>query len=76
MAYLFIWIDGLAVLLVGAGFVMTFRQDLARRILQRPPLADSSEEDSLTYGLRLAGTMLMAFGAAIAILFTAFHFES
>jgi hypothetical protein len=76
VAYLFIWIDGLAVLLVGAGFVMTFRQDLARRILQRPPLADSSEEDSLTYGLRLAGTMLMAFGAAIAILFTAFHFES
>ena len=46
------------------------------QILQRPPLADSSEEDSLTYGLRLAGTMLMAFGAAIAILFTAFHFES
>ena len=75
MAYMFLWVDGFAVLLIGVGFVMTFRQDMVRRILQQRPLTDASDEDSLTYGLRLAGTMLMAFGAAIAIFFTAFHLE-
>jgi hypothetical protein len=72
---LFVWIDGLALLLIAAGFIMTFRQGMVRRILHLRPLADASDEDSLTYALRLAGTMLMAFGAAIAVFFTAFHFD-
>ncbi len=68
-------VDGFAALLIVVGFVMTFRQNAVRRLLRSRPLADASDEDGLTYALRLAGTMLMAFGAAIALFFTAFHLD-
>ncbi len=75
MTRTFLLVDGFAALLIVVGFVMTFRQNVMRRLLHSRPLADASDEDALTYALRLAGTMIMAFGAAIAVFFTAFHLE-
>ncbi len=68
-------LDGFAALLVVVGFATAFRQNMVRRLWHSRPLADASDEDALTYVLRLAGTMIMAFGAAIAIFFTAFHLD-
>ncbi len=68
-------LDGLAVLLVVVGFIMAFRQNIVRRLLHSRPLANASDEDALTYALRLGGTIIMAFGAAIAVFFTAFHLD-
>ncbi len=75
MSRTFLLVDGFAALLIAAGFVMTFRQNMVRRLLHGRHLANASEEDSLTYVLRIAGTMIMAFGAAIAVFFTAFHLD-
>lgn len=58
--------------LIVVGLVMTFRQSFVRRILHSREPSHADEEDGVTYGLRIAGTMLMTFGAALAILFTAF----
>ena len=71
----FLLVDGLAALLIVVGFFMAFRQNIVRRLLHSRPLTDASDEDAVTYALRLAGTMIMAFGAAIAIFFTAFNIE-
>lgn len=61
-----------------AGFVMAFCQDFVRRLLgrQKPPAPAAGSQDRLddplTYILRIAGVMLMAFGIAIAGMFTLF----
>jgi len=68
-------VDGFAALLIVVGFVMAFRQNMVRRLLHSRPLADASDEDALTYALRLTGTMVMAFGGAIAVFFTAFQLD-
>lgn len=57
-----------------AGFCMTFRQSAIRRIFNRPlkPIQfseDGSQEDAMTYILRIAGVMIMVFGIAIAGMF-------
>lgn len=65
-------IDIFAIVLIVVGFMMTFRQQTVRRLLHSEMPRDPDDEDGTTYALRVAGTMLMAFGAALAILFTMF----
>jgi uncharacterized protein YjeT (DUF2065 family) len=72
-------VDIFGLVLMVIGFVMAFRQDTARRVLGRPPRPPSlrgrhqDSDDPLTYILRIAGTMIMVFGAAIAVMVTLFH---
>jgi len=63
------------------GFTIAFRQSLVRRLLRRSderprhglgPL--DSGRDPLTYVLRIAGIMMMAFGIAVAGMLTVFNF--
>jgi len=66
-AYVLI-VDVFGLILAVIGFCMAFRQDLVRRLIGRPPRPASSvgeNSDSLTYILRIAGIMMMAFGIAI-----------
>ena len=61
-------------MLATAGFCMTFRQSSIRRVLGRPLkptqfAEDGNREDAMTYILRIAGVMTMAFGVAIAGMF-------
>lgn len=61
-----------------AGFALAFRQDFVRRLLGRAetpsPVTpqEDSQDDPLTYILRIGGVMLMAFGIAIASMFALF----
>lgn len=61
------------------GFIMAFRQHIARRILGRPlhraSGASGDDEDPLTYVLRIAGVMAMVFGIVIAGMVTLFYFR-
>jgi hypothetical protein len=74
-AYVII-IDIFGIVLAVAGFTMTFRQGFVRRLLKRRQdranMSDTGEpeEDALTYILRIAGVMVMAFGISIAGMFT------
>lgn len=73
-AYVLI-IDLLGLVLVVTGFCMAFRQDLIRRIFgwrSRPAVSARHRDDPITYILRIAGIMLMAFGVAIGGMFTFF----
>ncbi|PXA86518.1 hypothetical protein DMC47_34220 [Nostoc sp. 3335mG] len=77
MSGMTILVDIFAVVLIVVGLIMTFRQSAVRELLHSRELAEADEEDTTTYVLRIAGTMLMAFGAALAILFTSFaHLNS
>ena len=61
-------VDFFGAILAAIGFLRAFRQAFVRRIFGRPPAtADktSGDEDPLTYILRIAGVMTMAFGVAI-----------
>lgn len=67
-----------SVILVIAGFNMAFRQPFVRRLIgqpERPSVqsAPADEEDPLTYGLRIAGIMIMVFGIALGGMLTLFH---
>ncbi len=61
------------------GFTMAFRQAFVRRLLGRPRRSpsqfgqDNSDEDPLTYILRIAGIMIMVFGIALGGMMTLFH---
>ncbi|SCW34779.1 hypothetical protein SAMN02927924_00093 [Sphingobium faniae] len=75
-----VWIiDLFGAALVAMGFIMAFRQDVARRIIGKPQapatLIAAAEEggDPLTYILRIAGVMLMVFGFAMGLMFTLFN---
>ena len=76
-AYVLI-VDIFGLILAVAGFCMAFRQAFVRRLIGRPPLPTSSLDeaddtgDPLTYILRIAGIMMMAFGVAIGIMVTLF----
>lgn len=77
-AHVFV-VDAFALVLVVVGFTMAFRQASFRRAIGRPkppstPLRpDGAEDDPLTYILRIAGVMLMAFGIAIGGMLTLFN---
>ena len=69
MSYLLVDLFGVA--LVVAGLVMAFKTPRPR------PGASSStdpDEDPRVYLRRIAGFMLAAFGLAITVMFTTFHF--
>lgn len=71
-------VDFFGLILAVIGFTMAFRQDVARRVLGRPPQPRHGRhqdgDDPLTYILRIAGTMIMVFGVAIAVMVTLFYF--
>jgi hypothetical protein len=62
-------VDIVAALLIAGGIVL-----LARRPAERPTA--SGEGDPRTYARRIAGTMIAAFGLAIGLMVTLFHFQS
>ena len=72
-------IDIAATILCLVGFLVAFRFEMIRRWWGGAPppsvsparLSDK-EDEPLVYALRIAGVMLMAFSAAIALLFTIF----
>jgi hypothetical protein len=71
-------VDFFGMVLAGAGFTMAFRQAFFRRLLGRagsPARQTRSDhgEDPITYILRIAGVIVMAFGIAIASMVTLFH---
>jgi hypothetical protein len=61
------------------GFTIAFRQTYVRRLIGRSSSSDPQSEpnpstgDPLTYALRIAGTMMMVFGIAIAGMITLFY---
>ncbi len=73
-AYVLI-VDVFCLILAVIGFCMAFRQEFVRRLVGRPPRPASSvneNSDPLTYMLRIAGIMIMAFGIAIGGMVTMF----
>ncbi|EPR17682.1 hypothetical protein AI27_09855 [Sphingomonas sp. BHC-A] len=76
--YVFL-VDIFAVILAITGFSMAFRQSFVRRLIGRPPpptsplVAANSDEEPITYVLRIAGVMLMIFGIAIGGMVTLFN---
>lgn len=77
-------IDIVAAILCVAGFLLAFRFETIRRWWGGAPppsvspgkSSDEEEDEPLVYALRIAGVMLMAFSAAIALLFTIFSQSS
>ena len=75
--YVFI-VDVFAVILAVTGFSMAFRQAFVRRLIGRPPppaptvVAANSDEEPITYILRITGVMVMVFGIAIGGMVTLF----
>ncbi|MEZ5656277.1 MAG: hypothetical protein R3E04_10410 [Sphingobium sp.] len=73
-AYVLI-VDVFGLILAVIGLSMAFRQDFVRRLVGRPSRPASSvneNSDPLTYILRIAGIMIMAFGIAIGGMVTMF----
>ena len=70
-------VDVFCVLLAGVGFVTAFRQGPVRRLLGWKRAEDGSlpggSADPLTYILRIAGMMAMAFGLAFGMITTVFY---
>lgn len=61
-------VDFFGLILAVIGFNMAFRQASVRRMLGRPlrpQRQGDDDEDPLTYGLRIAGVMIMIFGIVI-----------
>jgi hypothetical protein len=68
-------VDFFGFILALVGFNMAFRQAAVRRMLGRPAPHRSKNDtvaDPLTYGLRIAGIMIMVFGIVIAGMVTLF----
>jgi hypothetical protein len=71
-------IDLLGLILVVLGFHLAFRQELVRHwwsaLRHESPssagLTPLTDEDPARYALRIAGVMILAFGAAMSLLFT------
>ena len=69
-------LDLFGLVLVLLGFTMAFRQRFVRRLLGWSPAPHKSDAaDPATYGLRIAGVMIMVFGFALAMMFTLFNFS-
>jgi hypothetical protein len=72
-------VDLVGLLLVAAGGTLAFRQHVVRRLLGRPEETNAhrtgNEDDPLTYALRIAGTMMMVFGIAMAGMVTLFNLQ-
>lgn len=69
-------VDLFGVILAVIGFIMAFRQKVARRMLGRPAPRSAGigdDSDPLTYILRIAGVMVMVFGLALGLMVTLFH---
>lgn len=72
-------VDLFSLLIAVTGFFMAFRQDAVRRLFGRPPKTGkrtNGENDGLeplTYVLRIAGIMMMAFGVALGGMITMFN---
>jgi hypothetical protein len=74
--YVFL-VDIFAVILAITGFSMAFRQSFVRRLIGRSPppatiVAANSDEEPITYILRIAGVMVMIFGITIGGMVTLF----
>ena len=66
-------VDLLGFILIACGFAMAFRQSFVRRIFGWSPAPDAAgSADPVTYVLRIAGTMIMVFGFALAMMETLF----
>jgi len=66
-------VDLFGLILMVCGFVMAFRQAMVRRMFGRSPTPGrTAPADPLTYALRIAGTMIMVFGFALAMMVTLF----
>jgi uncharacterized membrane protein YfcA len=70
MTYLLVDLFGIALLI--AGLVMAFKKPRRRPGVSHP--ADDADEDPRVYVRRIAGFMLAAFGLALTVMFTTFHF--
>ena len=72
-------VDFFAIILAIVGFSMAFRQPFVRRLIGRSPpppsaiVAANSDEEPITYVLRIAGVMVMVFGIAIGMMVTLFN---
>lgn len=69
-------VDAFCLVLVICGGTMAFRQNFVRRLLGRAApssRAASEQPDPLTYVLRIAGIMIMAFGVALGMMVTLFN---
>lgn len=69
-------VDFFAVVMAIIGFVMAFRQTFVRRLIGRPASQirhGNGDQGPLTYVLRIAGVMIMAFGIAIGGMVTLFN---
>lgn len=72
-------VDLFSLLIAVTGFFMAFRQDAVRRLFGCPPKTGkrtNGENDGLeplTYVLRIAGIMMMAFGVALGGMITMFN---
>lgn len=65
-------LDAFCVLLIVVGFLIAFGKPS-----QRPkggPASGSANDDPRVYARRIGGVMLMAFGLALAVMFTTFHY--
>ncbi len=74
--YVFL-VDIFAVVLAVTGFSMAFRQSFVRRLIGRSPhppkiVTANSDEEPITYILRIAGVMVMIFGITIGGMVTLF----
>ncbi len=68
----FLLVDFLGVILIIAGLVIAFKKPR-----QRPGASlatGDADEDPRVYVRRIAGFMLAAFGLALTVMFTTFHF--
>ncbi len=63
--------DAFCVLLIVAGLLIAFKKPSPR---PTDPSRDNADDDPRIYARRIAGVMLMAFGLALAVIFTTFHY--
>lgn len=69
-------VDLIALIVAAAGFAMAFRQPFVRRLFgwsPGPSGTDRTEDDAVTYVLRISGTMIMVFGIALGTMVTLFN---
>lgn len=64
--------DAFCVLLIVAGLLIAFKKPSPRPADRSS--RDKVDDDPRIYARRIAGVMLMAFGLALAVIFTTFHY--
>jgi uncharacterized protein YjeT (DUF2065 family) len=74
-----LFVDVFGLVLAAVGFTMAFRPKVVRSLFHRSGRPDASahpigsSDDPLTYVLRIAGIMVMAFGIVFAGMMTMVH---